>query len=114
MVASQEAREQHRDDLIHHYYNEFVKSLKNIGFMTKPPNVLDLNVEVLKNGFLEVVVAVCFLPFFFLDKHTQNAEIAYETGVEGLKLRKSLYQDPGYKQAVTRVMSDFLYKGFLN
>lgn len=114
MVASQEARENSRDEIVLHYYNEFVKSLKEIGFMTKAPAVLDLNVELLKNGFLEVVIAVCFLPFFYMDTHTQEPDIAYENGIEGLNLRKSLYQEPNYKQMVTKVMSDYLYKGLLN
>lgn len=114
MVASQEARENNRDDIIFHYYKEFVSSLKSIGFMSKPPGMLDLNVELLRNGFLEVMIAVCFLPFFYLDVHTQDPEIAYENGVEGLNLRKSLYKDPKYKQMVTKVMSDYLYKGLLN
>jgi hypothetical protein len=114
MVASQEAREKNRDEIVLHYYNEFVKSLKEIGFMTKPPGVLDLNVELMKNGFLEVVITVCFLPFFYMDTHTQDPEIAFETGIEGLNLRKNLYQEPRYKQMVTKVMSDYLYKGLLN
>ena len=113
MVASPETREDHRDEIIHFYYNEFIKSLKNIGFMSKPPNVLDLNVELLKNGFLELVIAACYLPFFFLD-HSHDVEIAYENGIEGLNLRKSLYASPDYKQVVTKLMSDYLYKGILN
>lgn len=114
MVASQETRENYRDEIVLHYYSEFVKSLKSIGFMTKPPGVLELNVELLKNGFLEVVIAVCFLPFFFLDPRSHDLDIAYENGVEGLNLRRSMYAQPDYKQMVTKVMSDFLYKGLLN
>lgn len=114
MVASQETREKHREEIILYYYNEFVASLKSIGFISKPPGVLDLNVELLKNGFLEVVIAVCFMPFFYMDSHTQDAEVAFENGVEGVNLRKSLYKDPKYKQMITKVMSDYLYKGLIN
>lgn len=114
MVASQEARENYRNDIVHFYYDEFIKSLKTIGFMTKPPNMLDLNIELLKNGFLEVLIAVCFLPFFFIDVHSQDAEIAFENGIEGLNLRKNLYKNSEYKIMITKVISDFLYKGFLN
>lgn len=114
MVASQEARESHRDEIVLHYYNELVNALKSIGFMSKPPGVLELNVELLRNGFLEVVIAVCFLPAFYLDVHSQDPDVYYENGVEGLNLRKSLYANQDYKQMVTKVMSDFLYKGLLN
>lgn len=114
MVASDETRESHRDEVVQFYYIELVKALKDVGFMTKPPGVLELNVELLKNGFLEVLIAVCFLPFFYLDIHSFNIDVAYETGVEGTNLRRSLYASPDYKQMITKVMSDFLYKGFLN
>jgi hypothetical protein len=114
MVASQETREAHRDEIVQFYYSEFVKALKNVGYMTKPPGVLELNVELLKNGFLEVLIAVCFLPIFYLDAHTQDFDVAYENGVEGIKLRRSLYANPDYKQMITKLISDFLYKGFLN
>jgi hypothetical protein len=82
--------------------------------MSKPPGVLELNVELMKNGFLEVVIAVCFLPFFFLDVHSNEVDVAYENSVEGLNLRKSLYANVDYKRMVSKVMSDFLYKGLLN
>lgn len=114
MVASQETREDHRDKIVQFYYAEFVKALKNIGFMSKPPGILELNVELLKNGFLEVLIAACFLPFLFLDSHTQDPELAFKTSAEGVELRKSLYQHPKYKEVVTKVVSDYLYKGFLN
>lgn len=54
MVASTEIQDNYRDQIILHYYNEFVSSLKNIGFMNKPPPMLDLNIELLKNGFLGI------------------------------------------------------------
>lgn len=114
MIASQEAHADYRDEIIHHYYEEFVKSLENIGFMMKPPNILDLNIELLKNGFIEVMIVVCFLPFDYLDIHNSNADVAFENGIEGLIMRKALYQDPLYKLMVTKVISNFLYKGFIN
>jgi hypothetical protein len=114
MVASQETREQHRDEIIAHYYAEFVASLKSIGYMLKPPGMLELNAELLKNGFLQVVIAICFLPFFFLDLHSQQPQQVYEDSAEGLKLRKSLYQNPSYKSTVLKLMGPFLYKGFMN
>lgn len=114
MVASQETREKHRDEIVLFYHKEFVAALKSIGFMSKPPGVLELNVELLQNGFLEVVIAVCFLPFFYLDPHTQDVDVAFKKGIEGSNLRRSLYKDIKYKQMITKVMSDYLYKGLLN
>lgn len=114
MVASHETRNEHRNDLILHYYNEFVKALQEIGFMYKPPGMLDLNIELLKNGFLEVVIAVCFMPFFFMDMHSSDLDVAFENGIEGIDLRRNLYHDDDYKTFISKLLSDFLYKGLIN
>lgn len=113
MVASEEARES-RDEIVAHYYKEFVATLKNIGYMLKPPTILELNLELLKNGFMEVVIAVCFLPYLFLDPHSQDVELAYENGVEGTMVRKSLYRNEDYKKAISKLVSRFLYNGFFD
>lgn len=114
MVASQEVRENNREELIHLYYDEFISALNVIGYMNKPPALLDLHVELLKNGFLEVLISICFLPYFYMDTHTQDPAIAFENGVEGVNLRKSLYKNHLYKQMITKLIPDFLYKGLLN
>lgn len=113
MVTSHETRNQHRNDLIHDYYNEFVKALREIGYMHKPPGMLDLNVELLRNGFLEVIIAVCFMPFFFMDVHSNDLDVAFENGIEGVNLRRSLYHDEDYKTFISKLLSDFLYKGLI-
>lgn len=114
MVASQDVRENHRDAIVQHYFDEFVGALKTIGYMSKAPGILDLNIEVLKNGFLEVLVAVCFLPIFYLDFHTQDLAVYNEDSEQGVALRKTLYRHPKYKEVVTKAASAFLYKGLLN
>lgn len=112
LVASKEISIDNRDEIVSFYYQELGKSLQKIGFMTKPPSILDLNIELLKNGFLEVVIAVCFMPFMFMnEKH--DANIAFENGIEGLELRKSLYRLPEYKEYMKKLLPKFLYKGLL-
>lgn len=113
MVASQETCENHRIEIISHYYQELVKSLKTIGFMSKPPGMLDVNVELQKNGFLEVMIAICFMPFYFMDEHTQDVDVAFENGIEGVILRKNLYQSEDYKAFITKLLPEFFYKGLL-
>lgn len=114
MVASNDTRDEHRHEIILHYYTEFSKALKDIGFMFKPPGMLELNVELLKNGFLEVIIAVCFMPFFLTNEHSDDLEVAFENGIEGVIFRRKMYQDPNYKAFITKLLSEFLYKGLLN
>ncbi|KAL7047622.1 hypothetical protein ACKWTF_003058 [Chironomus riparius] len=113
LVASREVSENHRDEIISYYYEELVKSLKDIGYMTKPPNMLDLNVELLKNGFLEVLIAVCFMPFMFMDPKIHDTELAFENGIEGLLLRQDLYRNPEFKTFIKKLLPKFLHKGLL-
>lgn len=113
MVASHETRNEHRNDLILYYHNELTKALHDIGFMQKPPSLLDLNVELLRNGFLEVVIAICFMPFFFMDVHSNDIDIAFENGIEGINLRRGLYRNDDYKIFISKLLSDFLYKGLI-
>jgi hypothetical protein len=113
-VASEETRFNYRDEIISFYYNEFVKALKNIGYMSQAPTLLELKIELLRNGFLEVVIATCFLPFFYLDHHTDDVEIAFESGEEGLKFRKKLFENPKYKETISKFFNDALYRGILH
>jgi hypothetical protein len=113
LVASQETRENYRVEIVTHYYQELVKALKSIGFMSKPPGMLDLSVELQKNGFLEVLMAVCFIPFLFMDQHSEDADVAFENGIEGINLRRKLYKNEDYKSFVSKLLPEFLYKGLL-
>lgn len=51
-VADHDTREKHREALINIYYEAFADTLKKLGFLRNPPSLLDLNVELLKNGIL--------------------------------------------------------------
>lgn len=48
-MANTEARTR-RDEIIKYYYDEFTKTLKSVGFLGRIPTLLDLNLEILKNG----------------------------------------------------------------
>lgn len=114
MVASSDTRDEHRDEIIAHYYAEFVKTLKTIGFMSKPPSLLELNIELLKNGFMEIVIATCLLPFFFVDRHTQDMDVAFDNGIEGVNLRKEMYKNPKLKEILVKFFNNAFYKGIIH
>lgn len=52
LVASSEVRQRFKSELITYYYNELTRTLKNIGHLAKPPTMLDLQIELQRNGFL--------------------------------------------------------------
>lgn len=50
-MANTEARKR-REDLILHYYEEFVGLLRKLGFVKGLPSYLDLQLELTRNGML--------------------------------------------------------------
>jgi hypothetical protein len=82
--------------------------------MSKPPAALELSIEMLKTGFLEVVIAICFMPFMFMSQHEDGFDVAFENGIEGVMLRQKLYRNPDFIAFITKLLPKFLHKGFLN
>lgn len=50
-LVDHEARDR-REELIGHYHGHFTKTLTKLGYMNAPPTLLDLQVELLRNGLL--------------------------------------------------------------
>lgn len=50
-LVGHEARE-HRDELIRHYHEHFCAVLVKLGYLNAPPTLLDLQVELLRNGLI--------------------------------------------------------------
>lgn len=48
-MANTEGRER-REEIIQFYYDEFAATLKKVGYLGRIPTLLDLNLEILKNG----------------------------------------------------------------
>lgn len=50
-IADRETRDNHREELIKIYHTEFVAVLSKLGFLKPVPSLLDLNMEILRNGW---------------------------------------------------------------
>jgi len=109
LVASSEVRQRFKRELITYYYNEFTKTLKNIGHLAKPPSMLDLQIQLQQSGFLEVIIAVCLLPFLCVDQDTINED----DNANG-KIREIAYSNSEFIAIIKSQLPYFLAKGFLN
>lgn len=130
-MVGHEARER-REELIRHYHDHFTKTLKNLGYLKSPPTLLDLQVELLKNGLIgellfyifvdsyfnilcstEVFMATFFVPMLYTEKsETDNVgEISHEQMEE---MRKAVLNQPSLKSALMKLFPVFLNKGFLD
>lgn len=109
---SSENRQTRRAEFITSYYNQFVSSLKQFGYMKAPPSLMDLQVELLRNGNLEVILAVCNSVFFYFDVSTMTAE-DFDMGEGTKRAYKRIYNIPEYKTMIQKELPRFLHNGFI-
>lgn len=115
-VSDQETRDNHREELIKLYHEEFVAVLKKLGFLKTPPGLLELNVELLKNGGLEAFAALGPLPMFFADM--EQVAAATQGGAPTvemlLEMGKMLLEQPHIKSVIMKLLPKLLYQGCLD
>ncbi|XP_059611454.1 uncharacterized protein LOC132258253 [Phlebotomus argentipes] len=114
MVASKDTLEQHREDLLSHYYSEFVEAHRVLGIREKPPSRLDFNTELVRHGILEMIIAVCFMPYVHVDFSKISMDELMANGEASEDARKKIYGHPDYKKAIQLLLPDYLAKGFLD
>lgn len=110
--VSKENRKNRRGEVIAAYYQQFVESLKQFGYLKAPPSLIDLQVELLRNGSLEVFVAIMSI-FFFVDL----SQLA-ESGVDITALQtgdgfKKIFQTPGFKEIILQELPRWVHNGFI-
>ncbi|XP_058822378.1 uncharacterized protein LOC131683969 [Topomyia yanbarensis] len=126
LMCSAETRNNHRDELIKFYYDEFVASLNKFGYLGKIPSLINLHVEILKNGHLEVFLASTFLPFMMVPTEEMVGEQMNKNSDEGIELFDmnnpekmaemllASYRNPKYAAAMQKCLPVFLHKGLLD
>lgn len=110
--VSAENRQKHRDDFISAYYSQFEASLKKFGYLKAPPSLIDLQVELLKNGHLEVLLAVCNCITFYYDLSTLTME-DFDQGEGTKRFYERVYNSTEYKAVLEKELPRFLHNGFI-
>lgn len=114
MVASTETRQNHREEIISYYYEQFVLTLKDIALLTNIPTLLDLQAELLSHGFIEVFMTVCFMGVRFIDFSKMNMEDMMDPDKGRKIMAEAVYSSDKYKETIKRELKRFLNKGFLD
>jgi hypothetical protein len=111
--VSAENRQNRRNEFVATYHNQFVESLKKFGYLKAPPSLIDLKVELLRNGNLEVLIAIAMSIFFFIDLSTLTAE-DMDMGEGMKKAKRRMYRDsPEFRETILHEMPRFLQFGFI-
>ena len=94
------------------YHEEFLRTLKTFD-CPNLPSLLDLNVELLKHGALNVLFQMTFMPFMFADWTKLKAnDIIGNDSEKAINLRKDLYNNPECKKFLQREMKSWVQKGW--
>lgn len=114
MIANTETRQNHRDEIISYYYEQFVLTLKDIAMLSNIPTLLDLQAELLSHGFFEVFLSVCIMGMRFLDLTKINMEDMMDPAKAGKAMADAIYSSDGYQECIKKELKRFLNKGFLD
>lgn len=121
-TVSIDTREEHRDDLITFYHQELVACLNKFGYLRKPPTMHQIQMEILKCGHLEFLLAATFVPFMCVEMSEIMEMPAEGEGFEmdftdTDKLAESFrkcYLTPVYVKFITNNLPKFIHKGLVD
>lgn len=95
------------DELLVTYHEQFIEALKKFGYLKKPPSLLDLQIEMMKNGHLLATSGLLLYPFLIYDLQT----LTPEDMAAGIKHLRRLAIDNS-KDVLKKEIEIFLYRGF--
>uniref|UniRef100_A0AAG5CU53 CHK kinase-like domain-containing protein n=1 Tax=Anopheles atroparvus TaxID=41427 RepID=A0AAG5CU53_ANOAO len=107
-IVHYKVKASHKDDLISFYHEEFCATLKALGYLGYIPTMLDLQMELLRNGFLDILHYTCFLQFRFIDftKIAPEKLATGDVGFVGL-------ENEEYQTIMKGLIPGYVYKGLL-
>lgn len=102
-----------KEEMVVFYHQELVKALNSIGYMKAPPTLLDINVELLKHGAMNIAIWINFFPFLFIDWSTMSTDDMMGNDSERSRnFKKNLYNSPMLKKLIQKEMKTWMYKGW--
>ena len=102
-----------RSELIAFYHEQLVSALTAIGYMKAPPSLLDLNVELLKHGAINIAIWINFFPFLFVDWSTMSADDMMGNESDRTRnFKKSLFKSPVLRKMLEQEMKRWKVMGW--
>ncbi|XP_070508850.1 uncharacterized protein [Chironomus tepperi] len=107
--VSDENRFNRYDELLFIYHAQFTEALTKFGYLKQPPSLLDLQVEILKNGHLQAMNFMHMFPMSIMDLNDFKGD-EMEPGFSGIM--KMAYKNENYKKILKKNLKRFLNNGF--
>lgn len=103
-------RIKHRDEFIAVYHKQFVNTLKQFGYNKHMPTLMDLQIEMLRNGNLQVITAICLKYLSYFDYKSLEPE-DLTNGMKSIKIKA--FNTEGFKKMISEELPRFLYNGII-
>ncbi|XP_070508925.1 uncharacterized protein [Chironomus tepperi] len=107
--TSDENRYNRYDELLATYHEQFVEALKRFGYLKQPPTLLDLQVEMMKNGNLQAQNGLLMYAFLIFDMST----VKMEDLKDKTALKRMTFENERYKKVIKEELEVFLFRGYL-
>ncbi|KAL7013976.1 hypothetical protein ACKWTF_015676 [Chironomus riparius] len=108
--VSDEDRLTRYDEILFTYHEQFVEALKKFGYLKQPPSLLDLQVEMLKNGNFQAHFGLVMYPFLIFDMKTLTMEDMAD-GMKGIGIKT--YGNERFHKVAKKELEVYLMKGYL-
>ncbi|XP_035775522.1 uncharacterized protein LOC118457784 [Anopheles albimanus] len=107
-IIDQSLKETHRDKIVCLYYEEFCRLLVRLGYIGHLPGLMELQIELLRKGALELFHYVTLYPFRFIDR----SKINFEELLSGKASNPAAHSET-YRRVMKTVLSRFLQQGVM-
>ncbi|ETN60251.1 Juvenile hormone-inducible protein [Anopheles darlingi] len=108
-IIDQSLKETHRDKIVCLYYEEFCRLLVRLGYIGHIPGLMELQIELLRKGALELFHYITLYPFRFIDR----SKINFEELLSGKASNPAAYSET-YRRVMKTVLLRFLHQEFEN
>jgi len=106
-------RRKYRHEIILFYYETFVSSLRSFGYEKQPPTLLDLNVELMRNGALAAQLCICYVPYLLAEWSAVDNCVMYEVNEDTENSKRALYSSEDFADVLLAEFEDFYFNGFI-
>lgn len=104
-----------RAEILLNYHDALTEYLNRLGCLRKPLSLLELNIDMLKMGAIELLWAVCYLPYYCMDYEKVGVETLVDPTPEAMaNMRRIMYRTDTIVNILKEVLPEFLHKGILD
>ncbi|XP_070508774.1 uncharacterized protein [Chironomus tepperi] len=108
--VSDEDRIARYDEFLYTYHEQYVEALKKFGYLKQPPSLLDLQVEMMKNGNFQAHYVLMPYAFLIFDMTSLTLEDMAD-GMKGMAIK--VYNNERFRKTAKKELDYYLMKGYL-